>query len=265
MSSCSVLSHYIMQTSSSSVVTGTTGPAGNNGATGPTGPTGPAGNNGHTGPTGPTGPAGSDGPKTMIKASEAFNRCGIRNNLLYLPAFKKGQNRTVDNAIPHWTHGIQSFFIIPKKITYEWFGELVCEINKIHLENGASQGTQFVTRDGDSFIQNVLIPNVEQICQNVCVPRGNLDGSLIEMFMAGANMITSESVMNAWQKLMKETIAKCRCTTSKEEEQEETVCIEDPTCDCEMCDYYREDSYSRSTGTTDCSGDPFYNSDTDSD
>jgi hypothetical protein len=208
--------------------------------------------------------------KTNIKASEAYNRCGIRNYLLYLPAFKKGQDRTVDNVIPHWTHGLQSFFIIPKNITYEWFGELVREINEIHLENGSNPGTHFVTRDGDSFIQNVLIPNVEQICQNVCVPRGNLDGSLIEMFMAGANMITSESVMNAWQKLIKETIATCICTTSKEEEEEkkaqaEEECTEDPTCDCEMCDFYREDSYSRSTGTTDCSGDPFYNSDTDSD
>jgi hypothetical protein len=82
------------------------------------------------------------------------------------------------------------------------------------------------------------------------------------MFMAGANMITSESVMNAWQKLIKETIATCSCATSKEEQ---TDCTEDPTCDCEMCDFYREDSYSQSTGTTDCSGDPFCNSDTDSD
>ena len=64
--------------------------------------------------------------------------------------------------------------------------------------------------------------------------------------MAGANMITSESVMNAWQKLIKETIATCSCATSKEEE---TGCTEDPTCDCEMCDCYREDSYSQSTGT----------------
>lgn len=198
---------------------------------------------------------------TTIKASEAFNRCGIRNYLLYLPAFKKGQDRTVDNVIPHWTYGLQSFFIIPKEITYEWFGELVHKINEIDLENG-TPGTHFVTRDGDSFIQNVLTPNVEQICQNVCVPRGNLDGSLIEMFMAGANMVTSESVMNAWQKLIKETIVKCSCA---KQEQKEAQAEEDPTCDCEMCDFYREDSYSRSAGTTDCSGDPFCNSDTDSD
>ena len=212
-------------------------------------------------------------PKTIIKPSEAFNRCGIRNNLLYLPAFKPRQDRTVDNVIPHWTHGLKSFFICPKEITYEWFGELVREINEIDLENGTA-GTQFVTRDGDSFIQNVLIPNIEQVCQNVCVPRGNLDGSLIEMFMAGANMITSESVMKSWQALVKETIMKCSCV--KEEKQEENEeekkevkrqeeCSEDPTCDCDMCDFYREDSYSRSTGTTDCSGDPLYNSDTDSD
>lgn len=203
--------------------------------------------------------------KTVIKVSEAFNKCGIRNYLLYLPAFKKGQDRTVDNVIPHWTHGLKSFFIIPKSITYEWFGELVREINEIDLENG-TRGTQFVTRDGDSFIQNVLTPNIEQVCQNVCVPRGNLDGSLIEMFMAGANMITSESVMKSWQKLIKETIAKCSYAKEEEKEaQAEEGCTEDPTCDCEMCDFYREDSYSRSTGTTDCSGDPFCNSDIDSD
>lgn len=220
-------------------------------------------------PTSSVAPSSAIRPKsTTIKASEAFNRCGIRNYLLYLPAFKKGQDRTVDNVIPHWTYGLQSFFIIPKEITYEWFGELVREINEIDLENGSSPGTHFVTRDGDSFIQNVLIPNVEQICQNVCVPRGNLDGSLIEMFMAGANMVTSESVMKSWQKLIKETIVKCSCTISKKEEEQKAQAeeeSEDPTCDCEMCDFYREDSYSRSTDTTDCSGDPFCNSDTDSD
>lgn len=205
--------------------------------------------------------------KTVIKTSEAYNRCGIRNDLLYLPAFKKGQDRTVDNVIPHWTCGLQSFFTVPKEITYEWFAELVREINEINLENGANPGTHFVTRDGDSFIQNVLTPNIEQISQNVCIPRGNLDGSLIEMFMAGANMISSDSVMNSWQKLIKETIAaKCSSPVSKkEEEKEETECTEDPTCDCEMCEYYREDSYSQSTCTTDCSGDPICNSDTDSD
>ena len=203
-------------------------------------------------------------PKTIIKPSEAFNRCGIRNNLLYLPAFKPRQDRTVDNVIPHWTHGLKSFFIIPKEITYEWFGELVREINEIDLENGTA-GTQFVTRDGDSFIQNVLIPNIEQVCQNVCIPRGNLDGSLIEMFMAGANMITSESVMKSWQTLVKETIATCSFSKKEKEVAAEEECTEDPTCDCDMCDFYRDDSYSRSTGTTDCSGDPIYNSDTDSD
>ena len=155
--------------------------------------------------------------KTVIKPSEAFNRCGIRNYLLYLPAFKPGHERTVDNAIPHWTDGLQSFFIVPKELTYEWFCELVREINEINLENGANPATHFVTRDGDSFIQNVLIPNVEQVCQNVCVPRGNLDGSLIEMFMAGANMVTSEHIMNSWQALVKETIS--TCSFSKKEKE----------------------------------------------
>ena len=209
--------------------------------------------------------------KTVIKPSEAFNRCGIRNYLLYLPAFKPNEDRTVDNAIPHWTDGVKSFFIVPPAITYEWLCELVREINEIDLENG-TPSTHFVTRDGDSFIQNVLIPNVEQVCQNVCVPRGNLDGSLVEMFMAGANMITSEPIMNSWQALVKETISTCSCATyscAKEEEKEEkeNECPNDydPTCDCGMCDFYRDDSYSRSTGTTDCSGDPICNSDTDSD
>ena len=198
----------------------------------------------------------------VIKPSEAFNRCGIRNNLLYLPAFKPRQDRTVDNVIPHWTKGLKSFFSVPKDITYEWFGGLVREINEIDLENGSNSATHFVTRDGDSFIQNVLIPNVEQICQNVCVPRGNLDGSLIEMFMAGANMITSESAMKSWQALLKETIVKCSCSQQEQCEEEQGEEEEDPTCDCEMCE---DDYYSESTDTTDCSGDPFYNSDIDSD
>ena len=201
----------------------------------------------------------------IIKPSEAFNRCGIRNHLLYIPAFKPRHDRTVDNTIPHWTHGLKSFFIVPKELTYEWFCELVREINEIDIENDANPATHFVTRDGDSFIQNVLIPNVEQVCQNVCIPRGNLDGSLIEMFMAGANMATSEPIMKVWQALIKETIAKCS-PVSKETDQEKEKkeeCIEDPTCDCEMCEYYREDSsYSE---TTDCSGDPICNSDSDSD
>ena len=198
----------------------------------------------------------------VIKPSEAFNRCGIRNKLLYLPAFKPRQDRTVDNVIPHWTNGLKSFFIVPKEFTYEWFGGLVREINEIDLENGGNSSTHFVTRDGDSFIQNVLIPNVQKICQNVCVPRGNLDGSLVEMFMAGANMITSESAMKTWQALIKETIVKCSCLQQEQCEEEQGQEEEDPTCDCEMCE---DNYYSESTGTTDCSGDPFCNSDTDSD
>lgn len=201
------------------------------------------------------------GKRTFINSSEAFDRCGIRNYLLYLPAFKPNEKRTVDNVIPHWTDGLKSFFIVPQAITYEWFCELVREINEIDLENGANPATRFVTRDGDSFIQNVLIPNVEQVCQNVCVPRNNLDGSLIEMFMAGANMVTNESVMKSWQTLLKETIVDCSCCAKEEEEE----CSRDPSCDCEMCDFYRDNFYSRSTSTTDCSGDPICNSDTDSD
>jgi hypothetical protein len=108
-----------------------------------------------------------------------------------------------------------------------------------------------VYRDGDSFIRNVLAPNVEQVCKNICIPRGNVDGSLIEMFMAGANMSISDGVLRHWQTLVRETI---RQEQEKQEEQ-------DPACDCEMCEFYRDDSYSRSTSTTDCSGDPICNSD----
>jgi hypothetical protein len=73
------------------------------------------------------------------------------------------------------------------------------------MENG-TPGTHNVYRDGDSFIQNVLTPNVVQICQNICIPRGNVDGSLIEMFIAGAKMSTSEAVLKTWQALVKKTI-----------------------------------------------------------
>lgn len=213
-------------------------------------------------------PATSSSKSTTIKASEAFNRCGIRNDLLYLPAFKPKHERTIDNVIPHWTNGLKSFFSTPKNLTYEWFSQLVSEINEIDIENGGNSSTRFVTRDGDSFIENVLIPNVDQICQNVCVPRGNLDGSLVEMFMAGANMVTSEPVMKKWKTLIRETVMKCTCTTSNNEKKEEDECLEDPTCDCEMCNFYQDndyDSYSQSTATTDCSGDPICHSDTDSD
>lgn len=208
-------------------------------------------------------PSASRVISTTIKPSEALNRCGIHNDLLYIPAFKPRQDRTVDNVIPHWMNGLKSFFVAPKEITYEWFCEFVREINDIDIENG-TPGTHFVTRDGDSFIQNVLIPNVEQVSQNVCVPRGNLDGSLIEMFMAGANMVTSEHVLKAWQALVKETILNCTTSTKKTEAEDE--CSEDPTCDCDMCDFYgRYDSHSEDSRTTDCSGDPFCNSDIDSD
>ena len=140
-----------------------------------------------------------------IKSSQAFNKCGFRNNRLYIPAFQKRGDTTVGNVIPHWTIGIKSFFIVPAEFNYEWFCCLVHEINEPDMENG-TPGTHNVYRDGDSFIQNVLTPNVVQICQNICIPRGNVDGSLIEMFIAGAKMSTSEAVLKTWQALVKKII-----------------------------------------------------------
>ena len=140
-----------------------------------------------------------------IKSSQAFNKCGFRNNRLYIPAFQKRGDTTVGNVIPHWTIGIKSFFIVPAEFNYEWFCCLVHEINEPYMENG-TPGTHNVYRDGDSFIQNVLTPNVVQICQNICIPRGNVDGSLIEMFIAGAKMSTSEAVLKTWQALVKKNI-----------------------------------------------------------
>jgi hypothetical protein len=140
-----------------------------------------------------------------IKPSQAFNKCGIRKYLVYIPAFKKRGDTTVENVIPHWTCGLKSFFIIPHEFNYEWFCYIMNDVNEPDMENGTS-ATHNVYRDGDSFIQNVLAPNVVQICQNICIPRGNVDGSLIEMFIAGANMSTSEAVLKTWQTLVTETI-----------------------------------------------------------
>ena len=192
----------------------------------------------------------SNRKRATIHHSEAYNQCGMRNYLVYIPAFKKNGDKTVENVIPHWTYGLSSFFIVPKEITYEWLSTVVAECNDNKMEDCNDNPIMMhVYRDGDSFIRNVLAPNVEQVCQNICIPRGNVDGSLIEMFMAGANMSISDGVLRHWQALVRETIR---------QEQEKQ---EDPICDCEMCEFYRDDSYSRSTSTTDCSGDPICNSD----
>jgi hypothetical protein len=79
---------------------------------------------------------------------------------------------------------------------------------------------RFVYRDGDSFIENVLNPIFEKICENVCIPRGNVDGSLIEMYIVGANMSTSEPVLETWQKLIVETIRRQMQKTSSDSESE---------------------------------------------
>ena len=189
--------------------------------------------------------------RTIIHRSEAYNQCGMRNYLVYIPAFKESGTITVENVIPHWTYGLSSFFIVPKEITYEWLSTVVTECNDNSMEDYDDKPiTMHVYRDGDSFIRNILAPNVEQVCKNICIPRGNLDGSLIEMFMAGANMSISDGVLRHWQTLVKETIR---------QEQEKQ---EDPTCDCEMCDFYGGDSCSQDTATTDRSDD---SDDTDSD
>jgi len=198
----------------------------------------------------------SNNKRAIIHHSEAYNQCGMRNYLVYIPAFKLKDDKTIANVIPHWTYGLSSFFTVPREITYEWLSTVVAECNDNNMEDCNDKPIMMhVYRDGDSFIRNVLYPNVEQVCQNICIPRGNVDGSLIEMFMAGANMSISDGVLRNWQALVRETIRQCLVTKEQEEQEEQ-----DPACDCEMCEFY-----SRSTSTTDCSGDPICNSDTDSD
>ena len=135
---------------------------------------------------------------TRSNRSPALNKCGLQGSLIYIPAFKS-RDKTVDEVIPHWTPGVISFFDIPVEFDEEWFHMLVRDANDL-------DDPRFVYRDGDSFIENVLTPNVEQICENVCIPRGNVDGSLIEMYIAGANMSTSEVVLETWKNLVKKTI-----------------------------------------------------------
>ncbi len=162
----------------------------------------------------------SSSARVVIKPSQGFNKCGIRNYLLYVPAFKNQCDTTVENVIPHWTEGVKSFFMIPQQFDYKWFCYLVSDINDHDIEYGTS-ATHKVYRDGDSFIQNVLTPNVVQICQNVCIPRDNVDGSLIEMFIAGAKMSTSEAVLKTWQTLVRETIKQIQIQKKEEETDEE--------------------------------------------
>jgi len=118
----------------------------------------------------------------------------------------------VDEVIPHWTPGVISFFDAPVEFDEEWFHMLVSDANDL-------DDPRIIYRDGDSFIKNVLTPNVEQICENVCIPRGNVDGSLIEMYIAGANMTTSEAVLETWQKLVVETIRRQMQETSDSESE----------------------------------------------
>jgi hypothetical protein len=148
---------------------------------------------------------------TRYIRSSALNKCGLQGGRIYIPAFKTRDNKTVDDVIPHWTPGVISFFDVPVEFTEEWFHMLVRDANDLDAPRS-------IYRDGDSFIENVLTPNVEQICENVCIPRGNADGSLIEMYIAGANMSTSEPVLETWQKLVVKTIRR----QMQEEMQEET-------------------------------------------
>jgi hypothetical protein len=167
----------------------------------------------------PASASASTSDRVIIKSSQGFNKCGIRNYLLYIPAFKNRDDTTVENVIPHWTGGLKSFFIIPQQFNYEWFCYLVGDINEPDMDCGTS-ATHKVYRDGDSFIQNVLTPNVVQICKNVCIPRDNIDGSLIEMFIAGAKMSTSEAVLKIWQTLVRETIKQIQIQKEEDEEME---------------------------------------------
>ena len=148
---------------------------------------------------------------TRYIRSSGLNKCGLQGNRIYIPAFKSRDNKTVDHVIPHWTPGVISFFDIPVEFDEEWFHMLVRDANDL-------DDPSVIYRDGDSFIKNVLTPNVEQICENVCIPRDNVDGSLIEMYIAGANMSTSEPVLETWQKLVVKTIRR----QMQEEMQEET-------------------------------------------
>jgi len=147
---------------------------------------------------------------TRYIRSSGLNKCGLQGGRIYIPAFKTKYNRSVDEVIPHWTHGVISLFSAPVEFTEEWFHNFVRDAND--LDN-----PRVIYRDGDSFIENVLTPNVEQICKNVCIPRGNVDGSLIEMYIAGANMSTSEPVLETWQKLVVKTIRRQMQKTSDSE------------------------------------------------
>ena len=145
---------------------------------------------------------------TRYIKSSGLNKCGLQGSRIYIPAFKTRYNRTVDEVIPHWTPGVISLFDAPVEFTEEWFQMLVRDANDL-------DEPRFIYRDGDSFIENVLTPNVEQICENVCIPRGNVDGSLIEMYIAGANMSTSEAVLETWKSLVKKTIRRQMQETSE--------------------------------------------------
>lgn len=145
---------------------------------------------------------------TRYIKSPALNKCGLQGGRIYIPAFKTKYNRTVDEVIPHWTPGVISLFDTPVEFDEEWFHMLIRDANDL-------DDPRCIYRDGDSFIENVLTPNVEQICENVCIPRGNVDGSLIEMFIAGANMSTSEVVLETWKSLVKKTIRRQLSETSE--------------------------------------------------
>jgi hypothetical protein len=150
---------------------------------------------------------------TRYIRSSGLNKCGLQGGRIYIPAFKKRDNKTVDEVIPHWTPGVISFFNAPVEFTEEWFRMLIRDANDL-------DDPRVIYRDGDSFIENVLTPNVEQICENICIPRGNVDGSLIEMYIAGANMSTSEPVLETWQKLVVETMRRQIQETSDSESAE---------------------------------------------
>ena len=137
---------------------------------------------------------------TTIKSSNADTQCGRRNGRLYLPAFNHPLDRTHNSVIIMTTPGIESYFEIPTAITSEWFFGLVAKLAWGLEQNGNCVS---IYRDGDSFIMNVLAPNVDEIYRNICVPRDSRDGCIIEMGLVAANFHPSEHTLNTWRNLLK--------------------------------------------------------------
>ena len=138
-----------------------------------------------------------------IRSSNAENQCGRRNGRLYIPAFNHKLDRTHNSVILMSTPGVESYFDIPNSITYEWFFELVAKLAWGLEQNGKNV---CIYRDGDSFVMNVLAPNVDEFYRNICESRDSRDshdGCIIEMGLVAANLHPSEQSLNTWRNLLK--------------------------------------------------------------